>query len=278
MDGQSSVLGSNGAALERSWPNLGSHGILASPNYAMDAVDPLIQRAQDGDERAFREIFLRHRGDVSRLVHRMLGHSPDVDDVVQDVFVHVYRSLKSFRGESKFSTWLYRLTTNVTRMHLRKGRSRPRIAQVEVPEAPRDSRPGDTPERAAERNQRLAAFHRVLAGLSEKKRAVLVMHDLEGLSAKRISEIVEAPVLTVRTRLFYARKELLAAFADEPTLAGLAKTLAEEGAAKAVVEGLGTESATTTEAVTDAEPGAVDGLARASEPQAKRPSSPELER
>ncbi len=195
----------------------------------MEGVDSLISRAQAGEERAFRELFTKHRGEVARLVFRMLGPSPDVDDVVQDVFVHVYRSLPSFRGESKFSTWLYRLTVNVTRMHLRKGRSRPQIADVDVPESPRDNaEPADTPDRATERAERVRALYRLLEGLSEKKRAVLVMHDLEGVPAKDIAELVDAPVLTVRTRLFYARKELYAALANEPSLAQVAAALLAE--------------------------------------------------
>lgn len=191
----------------------------------MKPVDTVIERAQNGDAAAFHELFLRHRGDVTRLVFRVLGQSSDVEDVVQDVFIHVYRSLASFRGESKFSTWLYRLTLNVARMHLRKGRSRPRIADVEVPDAPRDSQLPDRPDAVAERGERIRALYMLLEGLSEKKRAVLVLHDFEGMSAQEIAEIVQAPVLTVRTRLFYARKELYAAIAADPNLGSVVKSL-----------------------------------------------------
>ena len=191
----------------------------------VDPTDPVIRRAQEGDEAAFHELFKRHRGDVTRLVFRILGQSPDVDDVVQDVFVHVYRSLPSFRGEAKFSTWLYRLTTNVARMHLRRGRSRPQIADVPVPERPSEMRPIDRPDEATDRADRVRVLYRLLEGLSEKKRTVLILHDFEGMSAKEISDVVEAPVLTVRTRLFYARKELYAAIADEPKLASVIDTL-----------------------------------------------------
>ena len=129
----------------------------------MDPDAALIRRAQEGDTRAFRQLFTRHQGTVSRIVYRMIGPSPDVEDVVQDVFLNVYRSLPSFRGDSKFSTWLYRLATNVTRMHLRRGRSRPRFADVEVPE-----------ERAKRRMADLAArgeafdFAEVLARQEER--------------------------------------------------------------------------------------------------------------
>ena len=77
----------------------------------------------------------------------------------------------------------------------------------------------------AERNERIDALYRLVDRLSEKKRTVLVLHDFEGLPAKEIAEIVEAPVLTVRTRLFYARKELYAALTEEPSLATVVESL-----------------------------------------------------
>jgi RNA polymerase sigma-70 factor (ECF subfamily) len=200
---------------------------LVGPSAAREAarrMDPsrvLIQRALAGDAAAFREIFVQHRGDVARLVYRMLGPSPDVDDVVQDVFLHVYRSLASFRGDAKFSTWLYRLTVNVTRMHLRRARSRPRFADVEVPELPEEGARDEGPDAQVERAERVRTLYRLLDGLSDKKREVLVLHDLEGVAAKDIAELLGVPVLTVRTRLFYARKELYAAMAEEPALSAV---------------------------------------------------------
>lgn len=186
---------------------------------ASSGVDPLIQRAQAGDERAFQELFRAHRDVVSRLVFRMLGPDADVEDVVQDAFVHVYRSIASFKGDAKFSTWLYRLTTNVVRMHLRRKRSRPRVVTDEVPESALALHEGgqqERPDDATIRHQRARLLYQHLDALSDKKRTVLVLHDLDGVSAEEISAIVEAPVLTVRTRLFYARRELAEALAGNP--------------------------------------------------------------
>ena len=194
----------------------------------MDPSRALIDRALAGDAAAFREIFRVHRQDVARLVFRMLGPTPDVDDVVQDVFLHVFRSLPSFRGDSKFSTWLYRLTVNVTRMHLRRARSRPRFLDVEIPEAPPDGARDDSPDALLGRAERVRTLYRLLDGLTEKKREVIVLHDFEGVAAKDIAELLAVPVLTVRTRLFYARKELYAAMAVEPSLAGTLEALAGE--------------------------------------------------
>lgn len=202
----------------------------------MDPTRALIDRALSGDAGAFREIFVQHRGDVSRLVYRMLGPSPDVDDVVQDVFLHVYRSLSSFRGESRFSTWLYRLTVNVTRMHLRRARSRPRFADVEVPELPEDGARDDGPDAQVERADRVRTLYRLLEQLTDKKREVLVLHDFEGVAAKDIAELLSVPVLTVRTRLFYARKELYAAMANEPSLAGVLASLGQDLHGKPQIE------------------------------------------
>lgn len=191
--------------------------LLRKEHVAPPGIDPLVQRAQSGDERAFHQVFLRHRDDVSRLVFRMLGPGPEVDDVVQDTFVHVFRSIRSFKGDAKFSTWLYRLTTNVVRMHLRAKRSRPRVVTDEVPEAAlAETRSQEAPDEAALRHQRAAVLYAALDLLSDKKRTVLVLHDLEGVSAEEIAAIVEAPVLTVRTRLFYARRELAEALSQNP--------------------------------------------------------------
>jgi RNA polymerase sigma-70 factor, ECF subfamily len=187
--------------------------------------ETLVARCQRGDRQAFRELFARHKGDVTRLVQRMLGHRPDVEDVVQEVFLQVYRSLRDFRGDAKFSTWLHRVTVNVVLMARRSAKSRPQYAD----EAPDDSLRADEPwpDEDAARNARMRAFQRCIDRLTEKKRTVFVLHELEGVQAAEIGEIVGAPVLTVRTRLFYARKELCEMMKNEPTLAAFASTFAK---------------------------------------------------
>jgi RNA polymerase sigma-70 factor, ECF subfamily len=187
----------------------------------MADLDPLIAAAQRGEPRALRGLFERYRNDVLRIAFRVLGPSPDVEDVAQEAFVQIYRSLPSYRGSAKFSTWLYRVVTNVARMHLRHERSRPRLGGA--PDGLLEARPdgGQQPDEAVARNARLRALYRHLDALSEKKRTVLVLHDLDGVAAAEVAQIVEAPVLTVRTRLFYARKELYAALANDPELSEL---------------------------------------------------------
>jgi RNA polymerase sigma-70 factor (ECF subfamily) len=193
----------------------------------VDAIDPLVRLAQRGDEHAKNELFKRHRSEVARIVARALGPDADVEDVVQDAFIQIFRSIDSFRGDSKFSTWLFRLVTNVARMHLRKRRVRPVIADGVAPETAVRSDTHGSPELAAERSWRIRRLYQHLDQLSDKKRTVLVLHDFEGVAPIEIAEIVEAPVLTVRTRLFYARRELYAALASDPDLASLAAELEE---------------------------------------------------
>ena len=194
-------------------------------DYMVDAIDPLVRLVQRGDEHAKSELFKRHRNEVARIVLRALGPDADLEDVVQEAFIQIFRSIDGFRGDAKFSTWLYRLVTNVTRMHLRKRRVRPVIADGIAPERAMRPDANATPEHAAERSRRIRRLYAHLDRLSDKKRTVLVLHDFDGLSPVAIAEIVEAPVLTVRTRLFYARRELYAALAEDPDFSALAAEL-----------------------------------------------------
>jgi RNA polymerase sigma-70 factor (ECF subfamily) len=199
---------------------LGVRSREVTPRMLVPEDERLIARASAGDSAAFRQIYERHRADVARLVYRMLGGRSDFEDVIQEVFVQVYRSLKDFRGQSKLSTWMHRVTVNVVLMYRRAARSRPVFAE----EPPTDGmlRSESTqPDDDAERRERMRAFGRLLDRLADKKRIVFVLHELEGVAPGEIAEIVGAPVLTVRTRLFYARRELEAMLRDEPSLAGM---------------------------------------------------------
>jgi RNA polymerase sigma-70 factor (ECF subfamily) len=199
---------------------VGGRTFEAPPRMTTPEDERLIARASAGDSGAFRQIYERHRTDVARLVYRMLGGRSDLEDVIQEVFVQVYRSLKDFRGQSKLSTWMHRVTVNVVLMHRRAARSRPVFAE----EPPTDGMlrtDATSPDEDAERRERMRAFSRLLDRLAEKKRIVFVLHELEGISPSDIADIVGAPVLTVRTRLFYARRELEAMLHEEPSLAGL---------------------------------------------------------
>lgn len=189
-----------------------------SPESRVYEVDPLVLRAQTGDRVAFRELFRRHRSDVARVVFRVIGPSSELEDVVQEVFFQVHRSLSAFKGQSKFSTWLHRVAVNVALQHIRKKRaSLPAATTSEVPEASEGTEGPASPLSAALSAERLAAVYRVLGTLSDKKRVVLVLHDLQGVPAGDIAKTLDTNVLTVRTRLFYARKEFYERLRLEPS-------------------------------------------------------------
>jgi RNA polymerase sigma-70 factor (ECF subfamily) len=185
--------------------------------------DVVAAHAAAGDPDAFRVLFRAHRDAVARLVYRLMGHCSEHDDLVQEVFVQVFRSLKDFRGQAKLSTWIHRVTVNVVRMHRRAARSRPVLSE----EVADDYLTDDSvvlPDDELELRERIRAFRRLVDKLAEKKRVVFVLHDIEGMAPAAIAEIVGAPLLTVRTRLFYARRELEAMLDEEPSLAGLIRS------------------------------------------------------
>jgi RNA polymerase sigma-70 factor (ECF subfamily) len=187
--------------------------------------EDLVERARHGDRSAFRALFLAHRHTTARLLSRLVPTN-EIEDVTQEVFLQVHRSLDAFRGESRFSTWLYRLTMNVARMHLRRQKSRPKLTLAGQDETGQLERPElETPQREAERNERMRALDRLLAGLSEKKREALVLHDFQGVPADEIAKILDVPVMTVRTRIFYGRRELYAALEREPALGALMQSV-----------------------------------------------------
>jgi RNA polymerase sigma factor (sigma-70 family) len=182
-------------------------------------IDEIVRRAQRGEPAAFAELFRKHRNAVAAIAYRRLGPGADLDDVVQEVFLQVHRSLPEFKGQAKFSTWLHRVAVNVVLMARRRARSRPAYAPEE--NARHEADPSPLPDQELSRARRMSAFHRLLDKLSDKKRAVFILHELEGLPPTDIAKMVDCPVLTVRTRLFYARRELAQMMRSEPALAHL---------------------------------------------------------
>lgn len=177
--------------------------------------DEVLERARAGDPSAFQALYGRYRRQVASQLAFLVPRS-DLEDVLQDVFVEVHKSLRRFRGDSAFSTWLYRLTVHVA-MKARRRQVRSRLDVVE--DVPESADPAAGPAEAALTQERQARVEALLQELSPKKRAVLVLHDLRGVDAHRIADLLDTNVLTVRTRLFYARRELEALAAQDPALA-----------------------------------------------------------
>lgn len=164
----------------------------------------LVERIQEGDAHAFEELYRLTRADVARTLFHLVGRRSDIDDLVQETYLRLMRAVPSFRGESQFRTFLYRVCANVALMHLRWWRRRREDLMDEVPER---VAPGEDPERAAQAAQAAKLVHRALESLSAKKRIVFVYYELCGLRPEEIAQAVDAPCNTVRSRLHAARLE-----------------------------------------------------------------------
>jgi RNA polymerase sigma-70 factor (ECF subfamily) len=175
----------------------------------------LLARCRAGDARAFEALYGEHRRIVAATLYKVLGDRGELDDLIQEVFLIAFRGLERFRGDSKVSTWLYRICINVALGRLRHHGRRPAPVTLE-PVHERTLDDGrDGPERLMERGEDVARVRRALEALPPKKRVVLVMHEIDGLELKEIAGILGVPQVTARTRLHYAKKEFYAILAGE---------------------------------------------------------------
>lgn len=170
----------------------------------------LISLAQKGDQSAFEQLLDRYQKPVYHQALRLLNNPEDAADVTQEVFLKVWRNLPSFRGESGFSTWLYRLTDNAAIDLLRREKKRRGDSSLDDEEntsvLPAD--PAPTPQQAIEKQELHQAVADGLAQLSEEHRRILVMREINGLSYEEIGNILGLTTGTVKSRLARARISL----------------------------------------------------------------------
>jgi RNA polymerase sigma-70 factor, ECF subfamily len=162
----------------------------------------LIRLVNEGDQNAFAKLIGRHKEKVRNLVFLTLGDAEFVDDISQDVFISIYKKLSDFRFESKFTTWLYRITVNKCRDYLRKKR----VRSIFVP-----INDADTSRHVGSHSENIDLPHLVrgaIKKLPEKLKVPLVLRDIDGLSYKEIADQLECEVGTVKSRIFRARESL----------------------------------------------------------------------
>jgi RNA polymerase sigma-70 factor, ECF subfamily len=183
------------------------------PLTALASVDEadLIARCRAHERAAHDEFYHRFRRQVAGNLFRVLGDRGDLDDLVQEVFVIAFRGLERFRGDARLSTWLYRICVNVALGRIRSRKRRPPAIgvvdlDVTINADPTTERP-ETPQQSLERRRDQETVYRALEQLAPKKRIVLYLHEIEGLDLKEIAYLVDSNPVTVRTRLFYARRE-----------------------------------------------------------------------
>ncbi len=193
--------------------------MIPAPVRASGESDPeLLRRVAEGNLGALGEIYDRYARDVWRAVRRTLGDADDVEDVVHNMFLRLPQIAPSYDGRATCRAWLCGIGVRLALRHRRGlGRFRRMLGAFSETVGESSSR---TPEREASNGQQLATLEAALSALTDKKRAVFVLVELEGLSAEDAARALEVPAATVRTRLFHARQELQAALRDAETERG----------------------------------------------------------
>lgn len=172
----------------------------------------LIDRARRGDNRAFRELVERSKINVYRLAYDLTGNRFDAEDLSQDVFVRAYRSLPNFRGDSKWGTWLYRITVNICmdykRTMKRRPLSYPEMDADEFPAQDRSSSGSMSPDQSAESAVMQQHIERALTSLTQQERTVFVLRHYHDLPLKQIADTMQIAEGTVKSYLFRAIQRL----------------------------------------------------------------------
>lgn len=164
-----------------------------------------ISAAAAGDMTAFRALYDTHLSYVTRNIARLIGPGPEVEDVAQEVFIQVYRSLDSYRGECAFTTWLYRVTRNTTIDHIRKRR----VTTVEL-DAWRPLRSGHDQWSKLEARDLCRVLHAALQTVAVEYREAFLLHEVEGMKLREIAELTEESINTVAARVRRTREKLQA--------------------------------------------------------------------
>jgi len=179
-----------------------------------DVDQQLVERVQRGDKAAFDLLVLKYQRKIFRLLSRLIRDQSEIEDVAQEAFIKAYRALPSFRGDSAFYTWLYRIAINTAKNYLvALGRRAPTSTETEIEDAETFDdgerlRDMNTPDSMLVTKQVGAAVNRAIDGLPEDLRTAIVLREIEGLSYEEIAESMNCPIGTVRSRIFRAREAI----------------------------------------------------------------------
>ena len=167
-----------------------------------DIDQNLVRLTVNGDMRAFRTLYDRHLRHVTAQVGRIMGPWNEVEDTVQEVFVQLHRALPSYRFDSRFTTWLYRITHNVTVSQIRKqSRQRHRDSLANI-------RLNDDEWGKLDARSQIKVLYAALEEVSEKNREAFVLHEIEGLPLKEVAEIANVSINTIAARVRRTRENL----------------------------------------------------------------------
>ena len=179
----------------------------------------LIQLASGGDSSAFNTLLGAHERRMYAVALRMCGNAEDAQDCLQEAMLRVWRAISGFKGQSSFSTWVYRITMNTCLDELRKRKNRPNTSLdglVDAGWAPADE--GDTPERHAVRREARKSLEGFIQELPEDMRAAVVLRDIQGYAYDEIADILGANVGTIKSRISRGREKLRERISARPEL------------------------------------------------------------
>lgn len=173
----------------------------------------LVERAQRGEKAAFELLVVKYQRKLVRLLSRFIRDPSEVEDVAQEAFIKAYRALPSFRGDSAFYTWLYRIAINTAKNYLVAQGRRPPGSDIDAQEAEQYEgqsllKEYETPERLLLKDEIAATVFRAIEELPEDLRTAITLRELEGMSYEEIAQTMGCPIGTVRSRIFRARESI----------------------------------------------------------------------
>jgi RNA polymerase sigma-70 factor (ECF subfamily) len=167
--------------------------------------EELVTRSMGGDLDSFNQLVLRWERPIYALAYRVIGREEDARDVCQETFLRAFRALGGFKGQAKFSSWLYRITLNLCRDWIRRERRQP-IAQapegVDIIEMASETTPSESVEDLVARREIGQAVARAMAQLPEEQRTAIILKEYHGLTFQEIADMQNCPLSTVKTRLY----------------------------------------------------------------------------
>ena len=167
--------------------------------------EELVVRSRDGDVDSFNQLIKRWERPIYALAYRTLGREEDARDVCQETFFRAYRALKGFKGEAKFSSWLYRIALNLCRDWMRRQRRTPTVQmpeETDIAELTAAGGPVESIETLVARRELGRAAERAMATLPEEQRTAIVLKEYHGLTFQEIADMQGCPLSTVKTRLY----------------------------------------------------------------------------